>query len=78
MKDFPKGLTIDTVIEAVERDDCVGFCMTCGAECSEVEPDLVRGECSSCDAQDVYGAEEIIIRFIEGGEKDGDKFNDCD
>ena len=50
------------VIEAVEQDDSIGFCMDCGAEAYNCEPDARNYECESCGARQVFGAEEILLR----------------
>jgi hypothetical protein len=38
-----------------------GFCLACGAEHDEVEPDAEGYECESCGEMQVYGAEQIIV-----------------
>jgi hypothetical protein len=40
-------VTLDQVIEACEADDCRGFCLGCGAEAYNVEPDSRRYLCES-------------------------------
>ena len=54
-------LNIERVMEAVESDDNVGFCLACGAEAPGVEPDARGYECEACGANKVYGAEEVLI-----------------
>jgi len=54
-------LNIERVMEAVESDDNVGFCLACGAEAQGVEPDARGYECEACGANKVYGAEEVLI-----------------
>lgn len=54
-------LTMDQIIEAVEADDSIGFCIYCGAETSGVEPDARDYECENCERQGVYGAEELMM-----------------
>ena len=56
-------IDIDTIIEAVEADDNLGFCLGCGAEAYGVEPDARKYECEECGAHKVYGAEELLIMF---------------
>ena len=41
-------VTIDQVMDAVEQDDNLGFCLACGEEAMGVEPDARRYECESC------------------------------
>lgn len=54
-------VTLDQVMEAVEADDNLGFCIACGAEASGVEPDARNYECESCGAEKVFGAEELLM-----------------
>lgn len=53
--------TIEQVIEAVESEDYIGFCLSCGEEAYEVEPDARKYKCESCGEYRVFGAEEILI-----------------
>lgn len=57
-------VTIDQVMAAVEQDDCIGFCLECGAEASPVEPDARRYTCESCGKPRVYGAEELLLMMV--------------
>jgi len=59
-----KKLNIDEVIAAVQADDCLGFCIACGAEAYNVEPDARRYPCESCGERKVYGAEEILFHAV--------------
>lgn len=52
---------IEMVMEAIESGDYVGFCLACGAEAYNVEPDARRYECEDCGAHKVYGAEELLL-----------------
>lgn len=57
----------DRVIEAVEEDDLVGFCLECGEERDGCEPDARGYECFNCGEQRVYGAQEILLMgYLEG------------
>jgi len=56
------SITEDRIIEACEADDCLGFCIACGADAFGVEPDARRYECEACGAKAVYGAEELLLR----------------
>ncbi len=53
--------SLDDVLEAAQADDCLGFCLACGAEAYGVEPDARRYECETCGEKAVYGAEELVI-----------------
>ena len=55
------SVTVDRVLEAVEADDCLGFCIVCGADAYGVEPDARKYECEDCGAKAVYGAEELLM-----------------
>jgi hypothetical protein len=54
-------VTMDQVLEAVEAEDCRGFCTACGAEAYNVEPDAERYLCESCGAPKVFGAEQLLL-----------------
>lgn len=54
-------LTEDMIIEAIESDDYIGFCIECGAEHYDIEPDAREYTCESCEKSKVYGAQEILI-----------------
>ena len=56
-------LTLDQIMAAVEADDNLGFCLACGAEAFNVEPDARRYVCESCGAPRVYGAEELLLHM---------------
>jgi predicted RNA-binding Zn-ribbon protein involved in translation (DUF1610 family) len=58
-------LNIDAVIAAAENEEeYIGFCIACGAEAYDVEPDARRYECDSCGKEKVYGAQEILLMTI--------------
>ena len=57
-------VTIETIMEAVERDDGTGFCVVCRAEVGWVEPDARRVECSECGKPGVFGAELLLLRLV--------------
>jgi len=58
-------VTLDRVVEACERRSTSledpGFCIDCGQEASQVEPDAREYRCESCGMYRVYGAEELLI-----------------
>lgn len=61
---MPK-LDIDAVIAAAENEEeYIGFCVACGAEQYDVEPDARRYECDACGKPKVYGAQEILLSYI--------------
>lgn len=61
---MPNNLTTDDVLEAVERDDCTGFCLSCGAERDACEPDARNYWCENCGEQMVFGAAEIMFMLV--------------
>lgn len=63
MPKLPSNLTLDQVLEAVEADDNLGFCLSCGGQAYSVEPDARKHKCETCGEYDVYGAEELMIMF---------------
>ncbi len=56
-------LDLDRVMAAVEDDDGTGFCLKCNEEASGVEPDARNYTCEACGANQVFGAEEILLRM---------------
>ena len=45
----------------VGNDYGLGFCIVCGAEHYECEPDAREYHCDNCNENKVYGAEELLI-----------------
>ncbi len=62
------SITPDRITEAVQRQmttlDNPGFCIKCGCEHHECEPDARKYKCESCGERAVYGAEELLLAFI--------------
>ena len=56
-----KSITIHRVVEAIEEDDHIGFCISCGARSYGVEPDAEEYDCEICEESSVYGAEELLL-----------------
>ena len=54
-------VSMEQVVEAVESGEYMGFCLSCGAEAYNVEPDARRYECEDCGENRVYGAEELLM-----------------
>lgn len=59
-----EAVTVDRVVNAVESDEYIGFCIFCGEETYGVEPDARKYECEVCGAAGVYGAEELLIHLV--------------
>ena len=54
-------IPIEVLIEAIEADESLGYCTTCGEEQGGCEPDAREYECESCGENTVFGAEELLI-----------------
>jgi NADH pyrophosphatase NudC (nudix superfamily) len=53
---------LNRALELVEEDSNTGICIKCGnKQCAE--PDARNYECEECGANQVFGAEEIILMF---------------
>lgn len=65
-----KAITPDAILDAVERAmmtlDNPGFCLVCGEEAFSCEPDMEHGHCESCEAHQVYGAEQLLLLGLAG------------
>lgn len=61
-------ITAARVIEAVERSltslDNPGFCIECGEDADDCEPDARCYVCVICDEPAVYGAEELLLHLV--------------
>lgn len=62
--DLPKGLSIETICDAVRQDDMIGFCVKCGFEAHPVEPDAEEYSCEECGSRAVYGADQILLHTV--------------
>lgn len=60
-----ESITRERVLQAVqdfiEHGDFPGFCLACGAEAANCEPDARGYECECCGAPAVTGAETIFF-----------------
>jgi len=54
-------ITIEQIMVAVEQDDNIGICTSCGEEAFGVEPDAENYECESCGKHEVFGAEQLLL-----------------
>jgi hypothetical protein len=65
---WPKSVTVGRVLDACGRRmktlDSPGFCLACGKEQGECEPDARGYRCEHCGAQQVYGAEVLLMRLM--------------
>lgn len=63
-----ESITAERVMEAVQlRDSSLenpGFCIACGADHDECEPDARNYECYECGERKVFGAEELLMYMM--------------
>lgn len=59
-----KSLTDDAILKACTEDYGTGFCLACGAQADNVEPDAENYRCESCGADQVFGAEELLLAMF--------------
>ncbi len=61
------SLTPDVIEDAAGQcifgDGMIGFCIDCGAE-HYCEPDTERYHCDECNADQVYGAEQLLLMTV--------------
>jgi hypothetical protein len=57
-------IDLDEVLDVVEGDNNEGFCLACGNRQSGVEPDARKYTCEACGRDEVYGAEEVLLREL--------------
>jgi hypothetical protein len=50
------------LVEMVSQDEMAGFCLACGEEAYNVEPDARGYTCEHCGKKKVFGAEELLIK----------------
>jgi hypothetical protein len=59
------SITRDRLMAAVEAEmfgtENPGFCLICGEEAMDCEPDARNYTCESCGAEQVFGAEELLL-----------------
>ena len=62
------SITINRIVEACERRqlslDNPGFCIKCGADADDCEPDARKYECVECGEKQVYGSDELAIMLF--------------
>ena len=63
-----KSLTDERISEA--SADCAGsldnpgFCLICGTDASGVEPDAANYRCEQCGAEQVFGADALLLAIF--------------
>lgn len=59
------SITEERVMDAVTRRetslDNPGFCIACGADADDCEPDARHYTCEECEQTEVFGAEELLL-----------------
>ena len=62
-----ESVTSERVIEACELRATTlenpGFCLACGEDADQCEPDLEKAPCEGCGESAVYGSEQILLCF---------------
>jgi hypothetical protein len=48
-------------LQSIISEGNKGFCLACGKIAEGVEPDARKYTCESCNAEKVYGFEELLI-----------------
>lgn len=56
-----RSLTTAKIVRACEADDYTGFCVKCGTERENTEPDAREYTCPVGCGPFVFGAEELLI-----------------
>ena len=64
---LPEGLSLTTVLAAVEEGTFglsdIGFCISCGEERYQTEPDARNYPCEGCGKRKVFGAQELLLHI---------------
>lgn len=58
-------IPFEEVEAAILESSYMGWCLACGEEAYNVEPDARNYTCESCGDVMVFGAEQIVIEFPE-------------
>lgn len=59
------SITLDRILYGIEQDNDAGFCLACGDDAFDVEPDARGYICDTCEEPQVYGAEELLF-LVQG------------
>ena len=67
-RNMHKSITLERVVKAVERYesslDNPGFCIHCGQDADECEPDVRNKQCVHCGRRMVFGASELLMNLV--------------
>jgi len=62
------SITEERIIAAVKSGwfglENPGICRACGEDQGGCEPDAENYRCESCDEREVFGAEELMVRYF--------------
>jgi len=61
MTKYTIPISVDDIVQAIQSGEYMGFCITCGAEHMDIEPDARRYSCEVCGEKAVYGAQELLF-----------------
>ena len=61
MNTYTIPISVDDIVQAIQSGEYMGFCIACGLEHMEIEPDARRYPCESCGERAVYGAQELLF-----------------
>ena len=61
MNTYTIPISVDDIVQAIQSGEYMGFCIACGLEHMEIEPDARRYPCESCGEKAVYGAQELLF-----------------
>lgn len=61
MVKIPEAELMDALERADSSTDNPGFCLACGEEANDCEPDARGYECHGCGERKVYGAAEVLL-----------------
>jgi ribosomal protein S27AE len=59
-----KDITLNRIMSEMFGTESPGFCINCGEDAMNVEPDAERYECGICGDKTVYGAEQLLLMLV--------------
>jgi hypothetical protein len=54
-------LTVEQLEQSQFSLDNPGYCLACGAEYNDCDPDTRKRECEECGERKVYGLEQLVM-----------------
>ena len=52
---------LETLMTEIEQDENTGYCLACGEQADNIEPDARKYKCESCNMPKVYGSQELLL-----------------